>query len=179
VGDTPTQDEPVDLVIGRISGVYGVKGWVRIRSFTEPAENLLGYRDLKIRRRDQWETIEIDGGRQQGKGLIAHLAGVDDRDSAELLNGCEIAITRDQLPSLVDGEYYWHQLEGLRVETAGKCLGQVDHLLETGANDVLVVKPCEGSVDSRERLIPWVLGLYVKSVDLDRGVIQVDWDPEF
>jgi 16S rRNA processing protein RimM len=96
-----------------------------------------------------------------------------------LLKGCDIAVQRSQLQVLEQGEYYWYQLEGLRVESRGCCLGQVDHLLETGANDVLVVKPCEGSVDSQERLIPWVMEQYVKSVDLDGGVIEVDWDPEY
>ena len=169
------ESDSQDLVVGRISGVYGVKGWVRIHSFTEPAENLLGYRDLKIRRRKQWEDIALDGGRQHGKGLIAHIEGVDDRDSAELLKGCELAVARSELPALAQDEYYWHQLEGLRVESRGCCLGQVDHLLETGANDVLVIKPCEGSIDSRERLVPWVRGQYVTAVDLEAGVIEVDW----
>ena len=88
-------------------------------------------------------------------------------------------MSRSELPALGQGEYYWHQLQGLRVESRGSCLGQVDHLLETGANDVLVVKPCEGSIDSRERLVPWVQGQYVIAVDLEAGVIEVDWDPEF
>ena len=134
---------------------------------------------MKIRRRKQWEPVEFDRGQQHGKGLVAHIVGIDDRNEAERLKGCEIAVAREQLPALDAGEYYWHQLEGMKVESRGCCLGQVDHLLETGANDVLVVKPCEGSVDSRERLVPWVQGQYVLSVDLDRGVIEVDWDPEF
>ena len=166
-------------MIGRFGGAYGVKGWVRIQSFTEPAENLFGYRDLRIRRRGGWEPIEIDGGKQHGKSLVAHVKGVDDRESAELLKGCDIAVSRAELPALGEGEFYWHQLEGLTVTARDVVLGKVDHLLETGANDVLVVKPCEGSVDARERLIPWVQGQYVLSVDLDHGVIAVDWDPEF
>ncbi len=167
------------LVIGRVSGVYGIKGWIRVHSFTEPAENLFGYRDLKIQRRDQWQPIEIDTGKQHGKGLIAHIHGVDSRDDAELLKGCEIAVPREQLPSLAQDEYYWHQLEGLTVMAGGQCLGQVDHLIETGANDVLVIKPTGGSIDSRERLVPWVMGQVILAVDLDKGTIDVDWDPEF
>ncbi len=179
MGEDLTQDNPPELIVGRISGVYGIKGWVRIHSFTEPADNLFGYRDWKIRRRDGWETIDIDDGREHGKGLIAHIVGVDDRNAAELLKGCDIAVPRELLPALEQDQYYWHQLEGLTVVTAGQCLGKVDHLLETGANDVLVVKPCEGSIDSRERLIPWVQGQYVKQVDLEAATIEVDWDPEF
>ena len=173
------EDLTPELIVGRISGVYGIKGWVRIHSFTEPADNLFGYGDWKIRRRDQWEAIEIDSGREHGKGLIAHIVGIDDRDAAELLKGCDIAVPRELLPALEQDQYYWHQLEGLEVWTCGQCLGQVDHLLETGANDVLVVKPCEGSIDSRERLIPWVQGQYVTQVDLEAATIEVNWDPEF
>jgi len=171
--------DPQHMVIGRISGVYGIKGWVRVHSFTEPVENLLSYRDWKIQRRGQWETLDIDAGKRHGKGLVAHIDGVDDRDAAEALKGLDIVISRDQLPALDDEEYYWHQLEGLSVMCGGELLGRVDHLIETGSNDVLVVKACEGSRDDRERLLPWLLGTVVTSVDLQTQVIEVDWDPEF
>jgi 16S rRNA processing protein RimM len=167
------------LVIGRINGVYGIKGWVRIHSFTEPAENLLGYRNWKIRRRSGWEAISIDAGKRQGKGLVAHIDGVDDRSTAEALKGCEIAVPATELPVLDAEEFYWHQLEGLSVVSQGQLLGQVDHLIETGANDVLVVAPCEGSLDTRERLVPWIRPDVVKTVDLEEGKMVVDWDPEF
>ncbi len=91
----------------------------------------------------------------------------------------EIVQLLGKLPALAQGEYYWHQLEGLSVVAAGEMLGQVDHLLATGANDVLVVKPCDGSRDDRERLIPWLLESVVMNVDLCEGRIEVDWDPEF
>jgi 16S rRNA processing protein RimM len=170
-----------EIVIGRIGGVYGVKGWVKIHSFTEPAENLLCYRGWKIRRRDRdpWESIDIDEGRRHGKGLIAHVAGIDDRDAAEALKGCEIAVPRIELPPLEGDEYYWHQLEGLEVVCGDVLLGRVDHLLETGANDVLVVRGTADSIDDRERLIPWIRGQVVKRVDIDAGRIDVEWDPEF
>ena len=167
------------LVIGRINGVYGIKGWVRIHSFTEPAENLFGYRNWKLRRRDGWEAISIDSGKRQGKGLIAHIEGVDDRTAAEALKGNDIAVPLAELPELEGEEYYWHQLQGLSVVGNGELLGQVDHLLETGANDVLVVLPCEGSRDTRERLIPWLRPDVIKAVDLQQQTIDVDWDPEF
>ncbi|MEP5763077.1 MAG: ribosome maturation factor RimM [Halieaceae bacterium] len=171
--------DPEDLVIGRISGVYGIKGWVRIHSFTEPVENLLSYRDWKVRRRGQWKSIVIDDGKRHGKGLVAHIEGVDDRDEAAALKGLDIAVPRSLLPALQDEEYYWHQLEGLSVMCGGELLGRVDHLIETGANDVLVVKPCTGSRDEQERLLPWLLGTVVTLVDLQKQVIEVDWDPEF
>lgn len=167
------------LVIGRIGGVYGVRGWVRIHSFTEPMENLLGYDNWMIRRKGQWLPIVIDTGRRHGKGLIAHLEGVDDRTEAELLKGSEIAIPRAGLPELEEGEYYWHQLEGLQVWSSGEWLGRIDQMMETGSNDVMVIKPCAGSRDDRERLVPWLPGSVVQDIDLESGRIEVDWDPEF
>ena len=100
--------DPQSLVIGRISGVYGIKGWVRIHSFTEPAENLLGYENWKIRRRQGWEAISIDAGKRHGKGLVAHIEGVDDRNRAEALKGSDIAVPVAELPELDGEEYYWH-----------------------------------------------------------------------
>jgi 16S rRNA processing protein RimM len=168
-----------DLIVGRIGGVYGVRGWVKIHSFTEPAENLFGYRDWKISRRGRWESIEIDDGQKHGKGYIAHIVGVDDREAAALLKGAEIVVSRTQLPALEDDEYYWHQLEGLSVYSGEVLLGRVAHLLETGSNDVLVVRGTEDSADSRERLIPWIRGEVVEAIDLEAGRIEVSWDPEF
>jgi 16S rRNA processing protein RimM len=167
------------LVIGRIGGVYGVSGWVRVQSFTEPEENLLGYERWLIRRKGQWQAIVIDAGRRHGKGLVAHIEGVDDRNAAELLKGSDIAIRRQELPRLHDGDYYWHQLEGLQVWAAGELLGQIDHMMETGSNDVMVIKPCEGSRDGRERLVPWLQDSVVGEIDLDAGTVQVEWDAEF
>jgi 16S rRNA processing protein RimM len=171
--------ESQSLVIGRIGGVYGIKGWVRIHSYTEPVDNLLGYRNWTVQRQGKWEAICIDAGKRHGKGLVAHLEGVDDRSQAEALKGCAIAVPITELPELAEEEYYWHQLEGLSVECAGELLGRVDQLMATGANDVMVVKPCEGSRDQRERLIPWIRGSVVKNIDLLEGSIQVDWDLEF
>jgi 16S rRNA processing protein RimM len=167
------------LVVGRISGVFGIKGWVRIHSYTEPVENLLGYEHWTMQRRGEWESICIDAGKCHGKGLVAHLKGVDDRSEAEALHGCDIAVPATELPELAADEYYWHQLQGLSVECAGELLGRIDQMMATGANDVMVVKPCEGSRDQRERLIPWLRGSVVKNIDLPGACIQVDWDPEF
>ena len=111
--------------------------------------------------------------------MVAHIEGIDDRSLAESLKGSEIAVPAEQLPGLAQGEFYWHQLEGLEVHSDEHLLGRVSHLMETGANDVLVVKACEGSIDQQERLIPWVKGDVVKAVDLDAQRIQVEWDPEF
>lgn len=147
---------------------------MRVHSYTEPREAILGYVPWYLRHDGQWLARKLVKGRVQGKGIVAALEGIDNRDAATLWVGCEIAIHRDQLPFLEKGEYYWTDLVGLRVFTAqGADLGQVKCLLETGANDVLVVQ------GERERLIPFLMGSVVKRVDLPQGTLTVDWDPDF
>jgi 16S rRNA processing protein RimM len=163
------------IVVGRINGLHGVRGWVKVFSHTQPRENILSYRTWHLLRDGQWIATELLNGRQQGKGIVAHLKGCDDRDQAAALMETEIAIRREQLPEAAPGEYYWADLQGLKViNTEGIELGVVDHLLETGANDVLIVR--DGDT---ERLIPYVFGQFVLDVALDQGVMRVDWDPEF
>lgn len=162
------------ILLGRIVGVFGVEGWVKIHSFTEPRENIFRYRPWRVRLGPDERLIETPHGRAQGQGLVAQLPEVTDRDQAAALNGAEIYVERSRLPKARKGEVYWVDLEGLRVVTVGGVeLGTVSHLFSTGANDVLVVK------GDRERLIPYQVGGAVDSVDLDAGVIRVDWDPEF
>jgi len=158
--------------LGRIAGVHGVRGWVKVLSDTEPLEGILRYDPWLLG--DGGRTCRVRQGRRHGKGLIAHLEGYDDRDAAKSLVGLEIAVTRDQLPAPRPDEFYWTDLEGLGVvTTTGVELGRVDHLFSTGVNDVLVV------IGDRERLLPFTWGAVVKDVDFDRGRIEVDWDPDF
>jgi 16S rRNA processing protein RimM len=162
------------IVMGRIGGLFGVKGWVKLLSYTEPRTALFDYQPLYLAEDSDWRRIELEQGRAHGKGLIAKFIGVDDRDAAAALTGREIAIRREQLPPPAPGEYYWADLEGLRVVTVdGIELGRVDHLFSTGANDVLVVR------GERERLIPFLRDQVIRGVDLDGGTLQVDWDPAF
>ena len=92
----------------------------------------------------------------------------------------DIAIESSLLPALGEGDFYWSQLEKLEVLTeSGVKLGKVSHLIATGANDVLVVKGQEGSVDRKERLIPYLPDQVIKDINLEEGTIRVDWDPEF
>ncbi len=177
------------LAVGRITGCYGIKGWVKIHSYTDPQDNFLRFGHWMLRRRGGLEPVEFDEGRVQGRGLVAHIAGVDDRTLAESYSGLEVAVPAGSPPQLEQGDYYWSQLQGLQVwcrdgsqpgaEEPGAeervLLGTVDYLIETGANDVLVVKPSAGSIDDRERLIPYLPGDVVTAVDLDRAVIEVDW----
>jgi len=165
---------PKMVALGRISGVYGVRGWVKVFSDTSPRCNIVSYSPWYLGGGGQWEAFEVLDGRAHGKGVVALLAGCSDRDQAAALVGREIAVRREQLPDPGVGEYYWADLEGLQVRTsAGVELGRVDHLFETGANDVLVVQ------GERERLIPYVWGDVVRSVDLESGLLVVDWDPDF
>lgn len=166
------------LVLGRISGLHGVRGWVKVFSFTDPRENIVHYKTWQVRVGNDWREFKVEQGQANGKGVIAKLVGIDDRDVAATLIQADIAIRRDELPPLPDGEYYWADLEGLRVVTLdGVELGEVSHLFDTGANEVLVVQ------GDRERLIPFTIGeeegYAVKRVDLDEGLIEVDWDPDF
>ncbi len=169
------------VTLGKVVGVFGIKGWVKVQSFSSPIENVFSYKAWTLELPDHTRRhIKLREGRNQGKGLVAALEGVDDRESAQLLIGAEIKMDIDKLPRLEDGEFYWFQLEGLNVLTSeGVWLGKVDHLMETGANDVLVVRACQGSVDERERLIPYLPGQVVASVELGEGRMTVDWDPEF
>ncbi|CAD5108103.1 ribosome maturation factor RimM [Zestomonas carbonaria] len=167
------------IVIGKIVSVHGVRGEVKVYSFTDPIDNLLDYRHWTLRREGETRQVEQVRGRLQGKVLVAKLDGLDDREEARAFAGFEICVPRGELPQLAEGEYYWYQLEGLKViDQAGQLLGRIDHLLETGSNDVMVVKPCTGSLDDRERLLPYTEQC-VLSIDLAAGEMRVDWDADF
>jgi len=163
------------VILGRISGVHGVRGWVKVYAETRAREDILRYSPWYLREPTGWQARQPLEGRVQGSGVVVvRLEGIDSIDQARALIDAEIAIKREQLPELKHGEYYWSDLEGLKVvNVEGIELGTVSHLFETGANDVLVVKDGE-----RERLIPFTKDTVMK-VDLQARVIHVDWDPEF
>lgn len=175
---TPASAEDL-IVLGKITSVHGVRGEVKVYSFTDPIDNLLDYRYWTLRRGDEIRQVELARGRLQGKLLVAKLKGLDDREEARTFADFEICVPRSLLPQLAEGEYYWYQLEGLKViNQVGQLLGKIDHLLETGANDVMVVEPCAGSLDDRERLLPYTEQC-VLEIDLDAGEMRVDWDADF
>jgi 16S rRNA processing protein RimM len=169
------------LVVGKVVAAHGIKGWVKVLSFTDPKENIFDYQPWYLKTDKGWAPVKLTGGRVQGKGLVAQLDGETDRNVAEArFLGREIAIPRAVLPTLEDGDYYWRDLIGLRVRTdAGEDLGKVTSLMETGANDVLVVRGDSHSLDRQERLIPWVPDEFVTEVNLGEGYLVVDWDPAF
>ena len=161
--------EPV--VLGRISGLFGVRGWVRVFSYTEPREAFLQYKGLLLGRFGDWQSTKVAEGQRHGKSVILRLEGCDDRDQAAALIGSEIGAIRSELPEPEDGHYYWSDLIGLLVvHRDGTELGRVKDMLETGAHDVMVVK------GEQERLIPFVMEEVVISVDLEEKLISVDWE---
>jgi 16S rRNA processing protein RimM len=163
------------IVVGKISGIYGVRGWVRVFSHTQPRENILTYQTWYLQDDKGWKPFELEDGRPHSKGVVAKFVGCDDRDQAIELQQQTIAIKREQLAELASDEYYWEQLVGLTVSNIENIeLGVIDILLETGANDVLVVKAGE-----QERLIPYIRGDVIKEINLEAGTMLVDWDAEF
>lgn len=162
---------PEPIVLGRISGVFGVRGWVKIYSYTDPREAVLEYENWLLGHPGAWQPAKVAEGQRHGKTVVVRVDGFEDRDQAAALIGNEIAVLREELPETEDGHYYWSDLEGLRVVRAdGSEIGTLAYLLETGTHDVMVIKGEE------ERLVPFVKDEVVTDVDLAAGVITVDWD---
>lgn len=165
---------PDMVTLGKVSGVFGVKGWVKVFSYTEMRDGILGYKPWFLDVAGEWKTFKVVSSQSQAKGIVTLFEGIADRDQAQKLVGCRIAVPREQLRKLNEGEYYWADLEGMDViTTTGVSLGKVDHLFETGANDVMVV------IGDRERLLPWLMGDVIRKVSLTDGQILVEWDPDF
>ncbi len=174
-------DSPV--IIGEITGLSGVKGWVKVFSHTEPRLNIIKYNPWLISQKEDWKPVKVLNGRSQGKTIVVQIEGVTDRDQAQALIGYKVAIQASQLKPLSANDYYWRDLEGLDVvDTKGQFLGKVSHLIETGANDVLVVTlPPEKIKDQKikEMMIPYLMDKVVKRVDLETKQLEVDWDDEY
>jgi 16S rRNA processing protein RimM len=170
----PGRATPQDVIeLGQIAGLWGVRGWVKVHSFTRDREDIFAYRTWLLGNGGEPRAYELVNGRRQGAGLVAELSGIQDRDQAADLIGKRIYVPAAQLPALPPGEYYWHQLQGLVVVTRdGAELGHVDHMLETGANDVMVVR------GERELLIPYTAQV-VRSVDLEARRMEIDWDADY
>ncbi len=160
---------PDFIIVGQIGAAFGVKGWLHVKSFAQPAENLLRYKPWYVR----GKKIEVNEIKPHGDAFIVSLVGVNDREAAQEWKGREISVSRSILPKAEDGEFYWHDLIGLEVISPhGSVLGRVDSLMETGSNDVLVVKA--GNDSNRELLIPFIKDAIGK-IDLESGVLIADW----
>jgi 16S rRNA processing protein RimM len=162
------------IVVGRFGPPFGIKGWLNVISYTDPATNLVQYRPWFVegtdQRTDQWVEVAIDQIKPHRSGFVVQVAGIDDRDIAQQYSGKSISVPESVLPATAEDEFYWKDLIGLSVEDqCGHVIGQVDSLLETGANGVLVVRAQSGEV-----LIPFVRHV-VTEVDLRSRRIVVDW----
>lgn len=165
------------LVVGNIGAPFGVRGWLKIYSFTEPATNILEYLPWQIKRTEHWQNIKLLSGRAHGKGIVAQLEGISDRDKAIEYRGIDIAISRKLLPELSGDQVYWSELVGMLVQNLqGEQLGHIKDVFATGANDVIVV-----SVPRQKEpiLIPYVLDHYVISIDKTSRIMRVDWQSDF
>lgn len=159
------------MILGQVSGLFGVKGWLKVHSYTEPREAILNYRAWRLRIDGDWRSVKLEEGRKQGKTIVASLHDVCDRDDAASYIGADIGVNREDLPETGPDEYYWSDLIGMEVvKNDGRSLGTVSHLLATGANDVLVIKGEE------ETLLPFVTGDVIEDVDLVAGRIRVNWE---
>ena len=163
------------ITVGRLHGAFGVRGEVKLESFTDPLRSIARYQPWILRdARGIERACEGVRVREGGKGLIATMPGIEDKDAADALRGTEVLVPRSALPPPAEGEFYWIDREGFRVvNLEGVDFGTVSHLFSTGANDVLVAQ------GERERMIPFVLPDYIRSVDFEAGVVTVDWDADF
>ena len=175
------------VVIGVFGRAFGIKGWCWITSYTRPTDGITQYREwfvsppsaetkTPVALRGDW--LKVTAFASQSNGIVAKLSGVDNRTQAEALTGAQIWVPAQAMPKPAEGEYYWRDLIGCQVvHVSGQVFGLVSELIETGANDVLVVQSSEG--EARERLIPFIPDAVLVSIDLAGRVITVDWDPEF
>ncbi len=168
------------LVVGRLGAVYGIRGWLKIHSFTDEPESIFDYKPWLVEQRGKPVEIKVEKFKTHGKGWIVKLEGIDVREEAQLLTGAEISVSKEQLPELED-DFYWHDLMGCTVvNLQGYDLGQVSDLMETGSNDVLMVKANrKDAFGKKERLIPFIEDQVIHEIDLATQTIKVDWDPSF
>ena len=169
--------------IGRLTSAYGVQGWIKVHSETDPSDNIFTYQPWHLKTRHGVKPAKLIDWRPHGKGYVVNIEGIDTRDEAEALCPVTIAVEKSVFPELTEGDFYWHQLQGCRVVSTynqdRQDLGEVKRIMPTGANDVLVVVGDDASIDRRERLIPYVPQQFITRVDVEQSTIEVDWDPCF
>lgn len=167
-------DDSAWVVIGRFGRPHGIKGLVTVHSFTEPRDNIFRYHDWHIFINQAWQPIKLLHLDMNNKSILAQVDGYQEREDVARLTNIDIAINRNQLPELKQGEYYWHQLVGMQVvNQEGVAMGTVVEIMPTGANDVLVV------MGEKRHLIPYLQGRHVLHVDDTHRIITVDWDTDF
>ncbi len=162
------------VVVGRVGKSYGVFGWVKLQSYTEPAEKILSYNHWFVKNKNQFEPLTLEASKMLGNKLVVKFREIDSPENAKHYANLEIFIPREELPALKEDEFYWDDLIGCRVvNRKGEYLGEVKKLLSTGANDVFVVENGE-----KRTLIPY-LNHIVDKIDMKTKTITVDWDPDY
>ena len=160
------------ILVGKISNPHGIKGWVKVISFTDPIENILSYKQWIISDKETEKTYYLEDFRVQGNKIVIKLENVNDRNDADLLKNLQIQVNRSDLPELDQNSYYWEDLVDFNViDIKGNHVGKVDSLFRTGSNDVLVIID-----ETKERLlVPFIMEEVIKYVDLDKELISIDW----
>ncbi|WOT04326.1 ribosome maturation factor RimM [Shewanella youngdeokensis] len=174
-----SKQEPV--ILGKLGSSYGIKGWLKITTYTDSVEGIFDYSPWLLKVEGEWREVKVLQWRMQGKAVVACLEGVETRDQAQALTNCEIAVTTEQMEDLPEDEFYWRDLIGCEVvNTKGYNMGKVQEIVETGSNDVLLVKAnAKDGFGKAERMIPFVTEQFILKVDLTAKQILVDWDPDF
>ncbi len=161
------------MLVGTINGLFGVQGWVKVFSYTQPRKNILSYKPWCIKVDGQWQTLEITNGREQSKTIVIKIKNIDNREQARIVIGTDVYIDRHQLPKLKKNKYYWEDLIGLKVvNQSGFVFGKVQNLMDTGANHVLIVH------GEKEHLIPYIKP-FLREVNIKKKQILVDWHEDF
>ncbi|SON50621.1 ribosome maturation factor RimM [Vibrio tapetis] len=169
------------IVMGKFGATYGIRGWLKVISYTDNAENIFDYSPWYLNQKGKWVEYKVESWKRHGQGYVCKLEGLEVREEAQLLTNFEIAVNPASLPELSEDEFYWRELFGMQVVTTkGYSLGEVTDLLETGSNDVLVVKAnLKDAFGQKERLIPYLEEQVIIKVDREAQRIEVDWDPGF
>ncbi|MCL1056942.1 ribosome maturation factor RimM [Shewanella sp. Choline-02u-19] len=174
-----SKQEPV--VLGKLGSSHGIKGWLKITTYTDSVEGIFDYSPWLLKEQGEWREVKVLQWRMQGKAVVACLEGVETRDQAQALTNCEIAVPAEQMNVLPEDEFYWRDLIGCEVvNTKGYNMGKVQEIVETGSNDVLLVKAnAKDGFGKAERMVPFVTEQFILKVDLTAKQILVDWDPDF
>lgn len=177
-----TESPEKQISIGQFGKAHGVQGWITVTSFTEKPADLFSFDSLSIKGSKENEPFCFQTYSKHSDRFIAKIEGIDDRDSAIYFVNKQIQIHEKCMLELSEDEFYWHQLKGLKVKTfyngCEQMLGVVESIIETGSNDVMVVKGNRESIDTRKRVISCA-NEFLVGVNIKEGFIEVDWDPEF
>ncbi|ABM05052.1 16S rRNA processing protein RimM [Psychromonas ingrahamii 37] len=168
------------IVIGKFGAVHGIKGWLKVHSYTDDPESIFEYKPLLMKSKGQFQEVNIADWKRHSNGFVAKIVGFDVREEAQALVGLELLVDSDKLPNLEE-DFYWRDLIGCQVKTDnGYDLGVVTEIMETGSNDVLVVKAnSNDAFGQKERLIPFIDKQVISNVDITSKLIQVNWEPDF